>query len=59
MTECIWFANRAAPITRYVFDDFPKYNMQLIRDVLKLYGFEIMDQGQNKICLEKKNRVVL
>jgi hypothetical protein len=27
--------------------------MQLIRDCLKLYGFEIMDQGQNKICLEK------
>ena len=53
MTECIWFANRAAPTARFVFDDFPKYNMQLIRDVLKLYGFEIMDQGQNKICLEK------
>ena len=53
MTECVWFANRSAPTTRYVFDDFPKYNMQLIRDVLKLYGFEIMDQGQNKICLEK------
>jgi len=33
--------------------------MQLIRDVLKLYGFEIMDQGQNKICLEKIERIVL
>ena len=59
MTEAIWFANRSAPTTRFVFDDFPKYNMQLIRDVLKLYGFEIMDQGQNKICLEKIERVVL
>jgi len=59
MTEAIWFANRAAPHTRYVFDDFPKYNMQLIRDCLKLYGFEIMDQGQNKICLEKIERLVL
>ena len=59
MTECVWFANRAAPNTRFVFDDFPKYNMQLIRDVLKLYGFEIMDQGQNKICLEKIERIVL
>ena len=53
MTECIWFANRMAPVARFVFDDFPKYNMQLIRDCLKLYGFKIMDQGQNKICLEK------
>jgi hypothetical protein len=59
MTEAIWFANRSAPTTRFVFDDFPKYNMQLIRDVLKLYGFEIMDQGQNKICLEKIERIVL
>ena len=41
-------------ITRYVFDDYPKYNMQLIRDVLKYYDFDILDQGQNKICLERK-----
>jgi len=54
ITEVVWFANRAAPKTRYVFDDFPKYNMQLIRDVLKYYDFDILDQGQNKICLEKK-----
>ena len=54
MTECIWFANRAAPKTRYVFDDYPKYNMQLIRDILKYYDFDILDQGSNKICLEKK-----
>jgi len=28
--------------------------MQLIRDMLKYYDFDILDQGQNKICLEKK-----
>ena len=54
ITESIWFANRAAPKTRYIFDDYPKYNMQLIRDMLKYYDFDILDQGQNKICLEKK-----
>lgn len=54
ITEVVWFANRAAPKTRYVFDDFPKYNMQLIRDILKYYDFDILDEGQNKICLEKK-----
>ena len=54
ITEAIWFANRAAPKTRYIFDDYPKYNMQLIRDMLKYYDFDILDQGQNKICLEKK-----
>ncbi len=54
ITEVIWFVNRAAPRTRYVFDDFTKYNMQLIRDMLKYYDFDILDEGKNKICLEKK-----
>ena len=54
ITEVIWFVNRAAPMTRYVFDDFTKYNMQLIRDMLKYYDFDILDEGKNKICLEKK-----
>jgi hypothetical protein len=38
----------SGPTTRFVFDDFPKYNMQLIRDCLKPFGFDIMDQGKNK-----------
>ena len=58
LTECIWFANRTAPTTRFVFDDFPKYNMQLIRDCLQTFGFDILDQGKNKICLEKERRVM-
>jgi len=58
LTESIWFANRAGPKTRFVFDDFPKYNMQLIRDCLKPFAFDIMDQGKNKICLEKQRLVM-
>jgi hypothetical protein len=54
ITEVIWFVNRAAPQTRYVFDDFTRYNMQLIRDMLKYYDFDILEEGKNKICLEKK-----
>ncbi len=54
ITEVIWFVNRAAPKTRFIFDDYPKYNMQLIRDMLKYYDFDILGQGNNKICLERK-----
>jgi hypothetical protein len=36
-----------------VFDDYPKYNMQLVSDCLKPFGFKVLEQGKNKICLEK------
>ena len=51
--EAIWFANRAASGCRFVFDDYPKYNMQLISDAVKPFGFKVLEQGKNKICLEK------
>jgi hypothetical protein len=53
LTEAVWFANRAAGSCRFVFDDYPKYNMQLISDCLKPFGFKVLEQGKNKICLEK------
>jgi hypothetical protein len=55
LTEAVFFAERCAPFARFIFDDYPKYNMQLISDCLKPYGFSVMEQGQNKICLEKQN----
>ena len=54
LTESIWFANHIPNKARFVFDDYPKYNMQLVRDCLKPFGFEILESGDNKICLEKK-----
>jgi hypothetical protein len=30
ITEAIWFANRSAPHTRFVFDDHGKYAMSVI-----------------------------
>ncbi len=54
MTECIWFANRSRKGTRYVFDDYPKYKMDIIADALTLYGFKTIEKGENKICLERQ-----
>jgi hypothetical protein len=53
LTEAVWFANRAAGSCRFVFDDYPKYDMQLVSNCLKPFGFRPMQQGNNKICLEK------
>ena len=40
LNESIWFANRSAPHTRYVFDDYPTYNMSLIAKCLEYFGFK-------------------
>jgi hypothetical protein len=54
ITEAVWFANHSAPHTRLVFDDYPKYNMDVVAKCLEYYGFLITDQGENKCLLEKK-----
>jgi hypothetical protein len=53
ITEAVWFANRSAPVTRFVFDDFTKYNHRLINETLTHFGFLVQDEGKNKILLEK------
>jgi len=53
ITEAVWFANRSIKGTRFVFDDYPAYDMELIHAVLEKYGFSIIESGKNKICLEK------
>ena len=42
---------------RFVFDDYPKFNMQLISNAIKPFGFTVMEQGNNKICLEKTQSI--
>ena len=54
LTEAVWFANRAGSNCRFVFDDYPKYNMPLIQSALEPFGFKKLEAGKNKICLEKR-----
>jgi len=53
ITEAVWFANRSAPNTRFVFDDYTKYNQRLINEMLVPFGFIVKEEGTNKILLEK------
>ena len=52
ITEAVWFANRSVPGTRFVFDDYPKYDMPMIENILKFYQFKTREQGENKLLME-------
>jgi len=53
ITEAVWFANRSAPNTRFIFDDYPQYNQRLINEMLVPFGFIVKEEGTQKILLEK------
>jgi len=51
--EAVWFADRSQKGTRFVFDDYPKYNMPKIADLLGYWNFRQVQAGKNKICYEQ------
>ena len=53
ITEAIWFANRSAPHTKFVFDDHNTYAMSVIANVLLYFDFKTKEMGKNKCLLEK------
>jgi len=53
INEAIWFANRAAPHTRFVFDDIKTYRMDLIANLLSHYDFKPLKWEINKCLLER------
>lgn len=53
LTEAIFFANRSVKGTRFVFDDYPKYQMDQIAFALTYFDFKTKEAGENKIMLER------
>ena len=54
LNEVIFFTSRAKEKCVFIFDDYPKYNMGLIWDMLKhYYHFSLVDRGENKIVFQK------
>ena len=53
ITEAVWFANKSVKGTRFIFDDYPKYDMPFVEKILEKYGFTRKEAGKNKICLER------
>jgi hypothetical protein len=54
LTEAVWFANRSAPRTRFVFDDHKTYSMDTIAYALTAFNFRTIEIGEHKILLERK-----
>jgi len=53
LREAIWFADRSAKHTRFVFDDHEHYRMDIISHVLSYWDFKTIESSTNKILLEK------
>tara|TARA_R100001086_G_scaffold62803_1_gene29138 strand:+ start:194 stop:742 length:549 start_codon:yes stop_codon:yes gene_type:complete len=53
LTQAIWFANRSAPCTRFIFDDFTEYQMDIIAYALTIFNFKTIQTGEKRICLQK------
>jgi len=53
LREAVYFADRSRPGTRFVFDDYPKYDMNLIHHCLLKWDFKQLEAGSNKLCLER------
>ena len=54
LREALWFADKSRKGTRLIFDDYIVFDMKLISKALSYWGFGIIEQGENKICLQKK-----
>jgi hypothetical protein len=54
LNEAVFFAERSIINSRFVFDDYQKFDMDAVSKCLKYYDFETLDKGENKICLERK-----
>lgn len=52
--EAVFFAERSRPGTVFVFDDYPKYNMDtILRAIVDEFGFMLLKQGKNKLVLKR------
>ncbi len=54
LKEVMFLAQRCRAGTVFVFDDYPKFNMDLIlKIIVNDYGFMLLKQGKNKIALKR------
>ena len=52
--ESIFFAERSHSGTVFIYDDYPRYDMQTVLNIIvNQYGFMLLKQGKNKISLKK------
>jgi hypothetical protein len=54
LKEVLFFAERSRPGTVFVFDDYPKFDMDFVlKIIVNEFGFLLLKQGKNKISLKR------
>ena len=53
MREALWFADKSRKGTRFIFDDYYVYDIEVIGKALTYWDFKVLDQGENKMMLQK------
>ena len=53
MREALWFADKSRKGTRFIFDDYYVYDIEVIGKALTYWNFKALDQGENKIMLQR------
>jgi hypothetical protein len=52
--EAVFFAERSKPGTVFIFDDYPKFNMDtILKVIVNEFGFMLLKQGKNKLILKR------
>jgi len=54
VAETVFFAQRSVVGSVFVFDDWQKYDSQLIKNVAASFGFEFITNGERKMIMERK-----
>ena len=54
LKEAIFFAERSRNGTVFVFDDYPRYDMNdILKVIVNEFGFNLLKQGKTKLALKK------
>jgi hypothetical protein len=51
--EIMYFAPKAGRQAHFIFDDYPKYDMNYLEVMLNWYGFVKHESGTNKVCYRR------
>ena len=54
VAETVFFAQRSVVGSVFVFDDWQKYDSQLVKNVAASFGFEFITNGDRKMIMERK-----
>jgi|TARA_R100001530_G_scaffold30014_1_gene23577 hypothetical protein len=54
VAETVFFAQRSVVGSVFVFDDWQKYDSQLVKNVAGSFGFEFITKGERKMIMERK-----